>query len=138
MRLIITGGAGFIGTNLIKLLLKKKIKVINYDALKYASNLQSRGNKINDINYKFVKGDICNHGKFLNLLKKYKPNGVINLAAESHVEDLSIIHTILENQYFWHLHSFKIILYLLAKTKFRKKNYLNFYIFQQTRFTEIF
>ena len=86
MRLIITGGAGFIGTNLIKLLLKKKIKVINYDALKYASNLQSRGNKINDINYKFVKGDICNHGKFLNLLKKYKPNGVINLAAESHVD----------------------------------------------------
>ncbi len=86
MRLIITGGAGFIGTNLIKLLLKKKIKVLNYDALKYASNLQSRGNKINDINYKFVKGDICNHGKFLNLLKKYKPNGVINLAAESHVD----------------------------------------------------
>ena len=48
--------------------------------------MQSRGNKINDINYKFVKGDICNHGKFLNLLKKYKPNGVINLAAESHVD----------------------------------------------------
>lgn len=86
MKLIITGGAGFIGTNLIKSLLKKKIKIINYDALKYASNLDSTHHQKNELNYKFVKGDICNDRKFLNILKKYKPDGVINLAAESHVD----------------------------------------------------
>ena len=86
MKLIITGGAGFIGTNLIISLLKKKIKIINYDALKYASNLDFSHHQKNKFNYKFIKGDICNDRKFLNVLKKYKPDGVINLAAESHVD----------------------------------------------------
>ncbi len=86
MRLIVTGGAGFIGTNVIKLLLKKKFNIINYDALKYSSNINSLDIEKKNPNYNFVKGDICNDEKFLKLLKKFKPQGILNLAAESHVD----------------------------------------------------
>ena len=87
MKIIVTGGAGFIGTNLIKLLLKKKkYKILNFDALKYSSNIKSLDQEKQNINYKFFRGNICDDKKFLNLLKKFKPHGVINLAAESHVD----------------------------------------------------
>lgn len=86
MKLIITGGSGFIGINLIRSFLNKKIKILNYDALKYASNKDVLYKRKNNSNYKFFKGDICNEKYFFHLLKKYKPDGVINLAAESHVD----------------------------------------------------
>ena len=86
MKIIVTGGAGFIGTNLVKFLLKKKINILNFDALKYSSNIKSLNIEKQNQYYQFVKGNICDDKKFLKLLKKFKPNGVINLAAESHVD----------------------------------------------------
>ena len=86
MKIIVTGGAGFIGTNLIKFLLNKKFKILNFDALKYSSNINSLKLEKQNVNYQFVKGDINDQKKFLKILKEFKPNGVINLAAESHVD----------------------------------------------------
>ena len=86
MKIIVTGGAGFIGTNLIKFLLKKNINILNFDALKYSSNIKSLNIEKQNQYYQFVKGNICDDKKFLKLLKRFRPNGVINLAAESHVD----------------------------------------------------
>ena len=86
MRLVVTGGAGFIGSNLVKFLLQKKINILNFDALKYSSNIKSLNIEKQNKYYQFIKGNICDEKKFLQLLRKFKPNGVINLAAESHVD----------------------------------------------------
>lgn len=84
--LIVTGGLGFIGSNLIKLLLKKKYRVINIDNVAYSANFYNLKNQINNKNYKFIKCDINNLRKILNILKKYQPAAIFNLAAESHVD----------------------------------------------------
>ena len=82
---IVTGGFGFIGSHLVKLLLKKNFFVINIDKMNYASNVYNLKN-IKKNNYKFYKSDICNK-KILNIiLKKHKPNVLFNLAAETHVD----------------------------------------------------
>ena len=82
---IVTGGFGFIGSNLVKSLLKKNFFVINIDKMNYASNVYNLKN-IKKNNYKFYKSDICNK-KILNIiLKKHKPNVLFNLAAETHVD----------------------------------------------------
>ena len=82
---IVTGGFGFIGSNLVKSLLKKNFFVINIDKMSYASNVYNLKN-IKKNNYKFYKSDICNK-KILNIiLKKHKPNVLFNLAAETHVD----------------------------------------------------
>ena len=87
MKIIITGGAGFIGSNLIKVFLKnKKFQILNYDALKYSANLESLSLEQKNKNYSFFKGDICNDVIFLKLLKNYRPDAIVNLAAESHVD----------------------------------------------------
>jgi len=87
MRLIVTGGAGFIGSNLIKFLLEnKKFKILNYDALKYSANLNSLNFAKKNKNYSFYKGNICDYKKFLKLINTFKPDSIINLAAESHVD----------------------------------------------------
>ena len=84
-KLIVTGGLGFIGSNLIKLLLEKKYFVINIDKVSYSSNFYNTREFINNKNYKFIKLDITSK-KLLKVLKKYKPNGIFNLAAETHVD----------------------------------------------------
>ncbi len=84
-KLIVTGGLGFIGSNLIKLLLEKKYFVINIDKVSYSSNFYNTREFINNKNYKFIKLDIASK-KLLKVLKKYKPNGIFNLAAETHVD----------------------------------------------------
>ncbi len=84
-KVIITGGSGFIGSNLIKYLLKKKIFVINIDKSSYSSisyNLRGLRNK----NYIFFKSDINNQKNNLQIFKKFKPNAIFNLAAETHVD----------------------------------------------------
>ena len=83
-KIIVTGGSGFIGTNLVNLLVKKKFFVINIDKLSYSSNNSNHINKTK--NYKFIKSDINNFRKIKNIIKLYKPIAIFNLAAETHVD----------------------------------------------------
>ena len=84
-KLLVTGGLGFIGSNLIKLLLKKNYYVINIDKVSYSSNKYNVKEYDNNKNYKFIKLDI-NSKKLIKIFKRYKPIGVFNLAAETHVD----------------------------------------------------
>ncbi|MDX1940106.1 MAG: dTDP-glucose 4,6-dehydratase [Saprospiraceae bacterium] len=86
--ILITGGAGFIGTHLVKLLVKKypNYHIINLDKLTYAGNLENLKDIENHINYTFIKGDILNQDLLRELFSTYQFDGVIHLAAESHVD----------------------------------------------------
>ena len=81
---IVTGGLGFIGSNLINILNSKNYFVINIDKLSYASNLKNINSRIK--NYKFYKEDINNKNLIKNILNKYNPSIIYNLAAETHVD----------------------------------------------------
>ena len=82
-KIIITGGLGFIGSNLIKIL-KEKYFIINIDKVTYASNFKNIDSNIK--NYRFYKQDINNKPLMINILKKYNPSIIFNLAAETHVD----------------------------------------------------
>lgn len=82
--IIITGGLGFIGSNFIKLLNKKNYHVINVDKISYSSNLRNIPKNIK--NYKFYKEDINNRSSIKNIINKYNPKIIFNLAAETHVD----------------------------------------------------
>lgn len=85
-KIIVTGGLGFIGSNLIDLLIKKNFYVLNLDKVSYSSNFYNVKNLMNNKNYKFIKCDISNKQKITKILKKEKPSALFNLAAESHVD----------------------------------------------------
>ena len=85
-KVIVTGGSGFIGSNLVKFLLKKNYFVINIDKLSYSANPYNLINIKKNKNYKYYKLDINNKKKIYKILKKYNPNGIFNLAAETHVD----------------------------------------------------
>ena len=85
--IFVTGGAGFIGGNFILNLLRTgQAKVINYDKLTYAGNLDTLSSVENDPNYKFEKGDICDREKLIKLFESYKIDYIVHFAAESHVD----------------------------------------------------
>ena len=85
-KFIVTGGSGFIGSNLIKFLLSKNYFVINVDNLSYSANSYNLRKIKKNKNYKFFKTDINNQNKMLKILNKFSPEGIFNLAAETHVD----------------------------------------------------
>ena len=85
-KVIVTGGSGFIGSNLVKFLLNKKYFVVNIDKSSYSANPYNLREVNKNKNYKYYKVDINNKKKVFKILKKYNPIGIFNLAAESHVD----------------------------------------------------
>ena len=90
--IIITGGAGFIGSHLVRLFVTKypSYKIVNLDALTYAGNLENLRDIENAPNYTFEKADILDAAALDRIFSAYQPDGIIHLAAESHV-DRSIV-----------------------------------------------
>jgi dTDP-glucose 4,6-dehydratase len=88
MKLLITGGAGFIGSHVVRLFVNKypNYKIVNLDALTYAGNLENLKDIEKAPNYTFERGDITNEKFIDELFAKYQFDGVIHLAAESHVD----------------------------------------------------
>lgn len=87
MKIIVTGGCGFIGVNLIRHLINdKKAHVINIDKLTYAGNSKSLEEFIKTDNYIFEQADVCDKDKMISVFEKYQPDAIMHLAAESHVD----------------------------------------------------
>ncbi len=86
--ILVTGGAGFIGSHLVRLLVNKypKYHIVNMDVLTYAGNLENLKDIQDKVNYTFVKCDICDLEKVKQVFKDYQIDSVIHLAAESHVD----------------------------------------------------
>ena len=86
--ILITGGAGFIGNHVVRLFVNKypDYHIVNLDKLTYAGNLANLKDVENASNYTFVKADICDYDKMLEIFEQYDIDGVIHLAAESHVD----------------------------------------------------
>jgi dTDP-glucose 4,6-dehydratase len=83
---LVTGGAGFIGSAVCRLMAAHGTRVINFDKLTYAGNLASCGPVADSPNYRFVQGDICDGALVLDLLRSERVDGIMHLAAETHVD----------------------------------------------------
>src|SRR5574344_2680089 len=86
-RILITGGAGFIGSHVVRLFVNKypDYLIVNLDALTYAGNLENLADVVDKPNYKFVRADINDYQLITDIFAQYQPDGIIHLAAESHV-----------------------------------------------------
>lgn len=86
MKVIVTGGAGFIGSNLVRLLLERGHEVLNIDALTYAGNIHSLDGSADSPAYRFLHADVRDASLMRRTLREYAPDWVMHLAAESHVD----------------------------------------------------
>ncbi len=88
MKILVCGGAGFIGSNFIQYILQTRpdASVINFDALTYAGNRDNHAHLENDARYKFVLGNICDASALERAIVEHKPDAIINFAAETHVD----------------------------------------------------
>ena len=88
--ILITGGAGFIGSHVVRRFVTRypHYRIINLDKLTYAGNLENLRDVENQENYEFVKADITDAGSIQKIFEKYRFDGVIHLAAESHLSYL--------------------------------------------------
>ena len=120
-RILVTGGAGFIGANFINNILQKRddVEIINLDKLTYAGNLENLKPSENKSNYHFVNGDITNSELISYLFQKYKIEYVINFAAESHVD-----RSILGSKIFFETNVIGTNVLLEAARKYSVKKFL--------------
>lgn len=88
MKILVTGGCGFIGSNFIKLILNehKDVEIVNFDKLTYAGNIKNLDQLKNNVNYSFVKGDISLEEDLVNIISEKDFDFIVNFAAESHVD----------------------------------------------------
>lgn len=88
MTIVVTGGAGFIGSNFILYMMKKypDYRIICFDKLTYAGNISNLASVAENPNFRFVKGDICDRQAVFSLLEEENPDIIVNFAAESHVD----------------------------------------------------
>ena len=86
MKLLVTGGAGFIGSAVLRKAIDRGISVVNFDKLTYAANLDNLKGWSDRANYTFINGDICNPADVAGALATHKPDAIMHLAAESHVD----------------------------------------------------
>lgn len=86
--ILITGGAGFIGSHVVRLFVRKypDYRIVNLDKLTYAGNLENLRDVECEPNYRFERGDVCDFERMRSLFRAYDVTGVIHLAAESHVD----------------------------------------------------
>ncbi|MBZ0180946.1 MAG: dTDP-glucose 4,6-dehydratase [Melioribacteraceae bacterium] len=120
-RILVTGGAGFIGANFINNILSKRddVEIVNLDKLTYAGNLENLKPSEDKKNYHFVNGDITNSELINYLFQKYQIEYVINFAAESHVD-----RSILGSQIFYHTNVIGTNVLLEASRRFDVKKFL--------------
>ena len=87
-RILVTGGAGFIGSNFVRMVLSEHPDcfVVNLDKLTYAGNLENVAEFLDHENHKFIKGDICDGALVEKIIDEHKIDAIINFAAESHVD----------------------------------------------------
>ena len=116
-KFIVTGGLGFIGSNLIELLLSRKYKVLNVDKVSYASNAYNVKDFVKNKNYSFIKANINEQKKILKILNNFKPHGIFNLAAETHVD-----RSIDGPKEFFYSNTLGVFNLLEAFKKYNKKN----------------
>ena len=86
MKLLITGGAGFIGSAVVRLAIARGLSVVNVDKLTYAANLANVAEVADHPSYAFEKADICDHAAMTSILTRHQPDAIMHLAAESHVD----------------------------------------------------
>src|ERR1051326_6243833 len=88
MKILVAGGAGFIGSSFIRYMLRTRedVNVVNFDLLTYAGNLRNLAEISEDSRYHFLRGDIANNDQCTNLLEQHRFDAVVNFAAETHVD----------------------------------------------------